>query len=58
MSELDDYIRLARQGKAPVTKADLKAERNHRKYLELKARDPDYYTKQRRMERKQRKNHE
>lgn len=58
MNTLDEYIRLARQGTAPVTKEDLKAERNHRTYLELKALDPDYYTKQRRMERKQRKNHE
>lgn len=50
----DEYIRLARQGKTPVTEADRKAERNHRNYLRILERDPEYYTRRRRMERRNR----
>ncbi|KAA8825130.1 hypothetical protein EMO92_06840 [Bifidobacterium reuteri] len=52
--DLDEYIRLARQGKTPVTEADRKAERNHRNYLRILERDPEYYTRRRRMERRNR----
>ena len=53
--ELEEYIALARAGHAPTTPAERRALYNHRKYLEIKARDPDYYTRRRREERRQRR---
>ncbi|MCH9276115.1 hypothetical protein JS533_007505 [Bifidobacterium amazonense] len=53
--ELAEYIALARAGQAPMSPAERRAIYNHRKYLEIKARDPEYYTRRRREERRQRR---
>lgn len=56
MDELERYIQLAREGHAPEhSPADRLAERNHRNYLRLKAKDPDYYTRRRREERRRKR---
>ncbi|KFI92457.1 hypothetical protein BISA_0857 [Bifidobacterium saguini DSM 23967] len=55
MNSLDEFIAQARAGHAPLTAADRESIANHRKYLERKAKDPDYWTRKRRKERKARK---
>lgn len=56
MSEIDEFIKTARACKPVYLTAEEKqALRNHRAYLKLKAKDPDYYTKARREERRKRK---
>lgn len=43
MSEIDEFIKTARAGKPVYLTAEEKqALRNHRAYLKLKAKDPDY----------------
>lgn len=56
MGELEEYVRLARGNHAPrPSRKDMIAERNHRYYLDLIARDPDYYKRYRREQRRERK---
>ncbi|KFF31663.1 hypothetical protein [Bifidobacterium bombi] len=52
-----DFIRACRDGEADLSKEPplSKAERQHRTYLRIIAKDPDYYTRRRRAERKARR---
>lgn len=52
MSSLTRFIQEARAGTLQLTRAERLAINHHRAYMKLRAKDPDYYTKQRRMERK------
>lgn len=58
MSSLTGFIREARAGTLQLTREERLAINHHRAYMKLRAKDPDYYTKRRREERKQRKEHE
>ncbi|TPF91961.1 hypothetical protein BW14_10620 [Bifidobacterium sp. UTBIF-68] len=53
--DVAEFIRLAREGHAPISREERKAIANHIKYLRIRARDPEYYTRRRRMERRNRK---
>lgn len=56
MDELEEYVRLARENQAPrPSRKDMIAERNRRYYLGLIARDPDYYKRYRREQRRERR---
>lgn len=54
MNDLDAYIQACRNSQPP-TDSERRAAYNHRKYLEIRARDPDYYSRARRAERKARR---
>lgn len=55
MSGFDEFIRQAREGRAPMDERDRQAERNHRTYLKIRAKAPDYYTKRAREARRRRR---